>query len=200
MLSARDGGAVRTSLVTECSEPARDSFIDTNTEPDPGIEHINRFLGRSSSVGQRSVFDDDSDKGVAHIRRALGLSTSDSDEDRGLLHVRRALGIDRRNARLSTASEPDYRTGREGTSDVTTAQTSHSIDAASDAIVAGLVAETFNLQASAADQEDTDNTFDDQEEHGATIDRLPSYQEALDILAAMTPEEPPPRYEDVFDV
>ena len=199
-----DINALRNPSTTHLSPDI--SRIQVMDPADPGMQHINRFLGRNPS-----------DPGLQHINRFLGrqyfVNSNDNDNhdiesDIGMQHVRRALGMmeperrsDTSDSRRTSAPTPVPRNIRLDTHRPSQSlQTLHNSPMSQD-----LNGNTQQLYRSRTDsavargRELTPQTSSDED----LSDQLPSYQEAITLFArqesGIDDEPPPPRYEDVIN-
>ena len=156
---------------------------------DPGLQHINRFLGRTYFSNDNNN-ENESDLGMLHIRRALGL-VQQSETPRRLSNSNSAQGnvtplTNRSTESLeSTANRfvvpvPYNRAARDLDRANSNPTTSRS---------AGEVRETR------LSEQTNDNSSSD------LSDQLPTYQEAITLLAKQESEihDIPPSYEDVIN-
>ena len=166
-------------------------FNNNNTENDPGMGHINRFLGRSESE-EGNVYNSDSDVGVQHIRQALGIA-ADEQTDPGVAHVRRALGL---------RAGDIQRSPRGSQSDTALSQSTSSVNNNNDPNNMGSNAQSdAQCVAGHVAQRDEENNGLSRHRHAFSSvntmpdDAPPTYQEALAILARED-EDFPPSYDD----
>ena len=174
---------------------------------DPGMQHINRFLGRNPS-----------DPGLQHINQFLGqqyyvtsnnnTNANEIESDVGMQHVRRALGMvdsvrrnDTSRSRRTSAPSPIPRricldTHRPSQS----LQTLHNSSVPQDLNGNAQYIQRSRTDSSVARGRDQTPLTSSGED---LSDQLPSYQEAITLLARqeseLDDEPPPPRYEDVIN-
>ena len=173
---------------------------------DPGMQHINRFLGRNPS-----------DPGLQHINRFLGqeyfVSTdnngndNNSESDVGMQHVRRALGMVDSVTRTDTTrrtsvpspiprriSLDTYRPSSQSLQTLHNSSVPHDLNGNAQYIQRS---RTDSAVARGRDHTPYTSSGEDLSE------QLPSYQEAITLLARQESEleiePPPPRYEDVIN-
>ena len=163
---------------------------ENDTENDPGMGHIYRFLGRSVSE-EGNVYDSETDVGVRHIRRALGI-TADELTDPGVVHVRRALGLragDCRGSQSDTALS-------QSTSNTNDNSDQSQVRSNSQINNIGLAGQS--AQEVIGERRISQHRYSLQSDDNIPEDDPPTYQEALAILARAD-EDFPPSYDDAVN-
>lgn len=170
---------------------------------DPGMQHINRFLGRNPS-----------DPGLQHINRFLGrnfyVNTGENEcgneIDPGMEHVRRALGMvsTERQSHTSNPRRTSEPTSVAVNITLETYRPSHSLETLNNnSVPQSMNGNSQQLHRSRTDSavirghEPTPHTSSGED----LADQLPTYQEAITLLARQESdiEDVPPRYEDVIN-
>lgn len=160
------------------------SRIEAMDPSDPGIQHINRFLGRNYFLNAN---DNESDIGMQHVRRALGLVQPErATNSRRTSAPTTAPPNATRLAYPSSQSLDTISTGLNNTVPQSyNGDTHNSVDQS----------ERIGSVSSERRCEYTANSGED------LSDQLPTYQEAITLLARQESDisDVPPRYEDVIN-
>ena len=176
------------SATNSASLRTRANLIEAMDPSDPGIQHINRFLGRSYFLNDNDN-NNESDIGMMHIRRALGL-----------VHPEQAQTSNMRRHSDSNSAQGNLTPLTHRSTDSLENPGSRFAVPLSLHRTAQADLDRANSNPSILSTEGVRATDQESASSCDLSDQLPTYQEAITLLAKQESEinDVPPRYEDVI--